>query len=411
MGAFKNKSNRYLMISVLFLAWFIGYFDRLAINIAIIPIGKEFSLTAAESGLILSVFFISYSTMQLFGGMFADKIGAKKVLIACVLAWSVFTGLTGFAVSLASLLVIRFLFGIGEGSFSPASSVAVAENFPRSGRARAKSILLSSYQLAGIVGSFGIASLLAMYNWRMAFHILAILGIAVSILLFFFLPATDKREKRKDEKKISFKQLIKIDLVWKVLIVWFGISIVDWGLASWMPSYLVNSRHLNLINMGLLAAVPTTCGFLSIIFSGWLLDKWMNGREKYFLIYGSLGTAFFLFLMFHAQTIPFAIIFWALCQISFCSVFVTIFAIPLKYLPGNSIGTATGTINFGGQVAGIIAPALIGFLVTMFHGSYHAAFWTLVIAALISALTGLTIKRRPPHPIDAMEINPAPEEI
>ncbi|MFT8362556.1 MAG: MFS transporter [Sporolactobacillus sp.] len=411
MGVVKSMNNRYVMISALFLAWFIGYFDRLAINIAIIPIGKEFSLTAAESGLILSVFFVSYSVMQLFGGMLADKIGAKRVLITCVLAWSIFTGLTGFAMSLAALLIIRFLFGLGEGSFSPASSVAVAENFPRSGRARAKSILLSSYQLAGIVGSLGIASLLALYNWRMAFHILAVLGIIVAILLFFFLPNRRKTASEKREEKIPYKQLIKMDLVWKVLIIWFGISIVDWGLASWMPSYLVNSRHLDLIHMGLMATVPTTCGFLSIISFGWMLDKWLNGKEKYVLILGSLGTAFFLFLMFHAHTIGFAVFFWALCQISFCSVFVSVFAIPLKYLPGHSIGTATGSINFGGQVAGIIAPTLIGFLVTTFHGSYNAAFWTLVIAALISMLTALTIKRKPPHPVDPLTINPAPEEI
>lgn len=393
MDFFAVENRRYVTLSVLFITWFIGYFDRMAINIAIIPIGKEFSLSAAQSGLILSSFFLGYSIMQLFGGWFADLFGSRKVLILCVLAWSLFTGLTGLVTSFITLFAVRFMFGLGEGSFSPASSVAVAENFPRSERARAKSILLSSYQLAGIIGSFGVATLMVLYNWRNTFHILALLGIIITILLWFSLPVHRKNSETKQPvaTRISAGELVKMDLVWKVLIVWFGISIVNWGLATWMPSYLIEVRHLKLLKMGLLSAIPSTAGFLSIMLTGWVLDKFMNGREKIFLVYGSLFTALFLYLMFASQSIMMAILFWSLCQFSLCTVFVTVFAVPLKYFPGKSIGTATGYINFGGQIAGVVAPSLIGIMISLFHGSFQAAFWSLVVAALVSAIVGATL--------------------
>ncbi|RYL95272.1 MFS transporter [Sporolactobacillus sp. THM7-4] len=389
MSILLGKRSRYLTLSILFTAWFIGYFDRMAINIAIIPISKEFSLLPEQSGLILSSFFIGYSIMQFFGGWFADKFGSRKVLITCVLAWSIFTGLTGIATSFITLFLVRFMFGLGEGSFSPASSVAVAENFPRMGRARAKSILLSSYQLAGIAGSFGIASLMTLYNWRDTFHILAASGIIITLLLWISLPSPQLHGLKNSEERI--KALLKLDLIWKVLIVWFGISIVNWGLATWMPSYLTEARHMQLMSMGLVSSIPAAAGFISILLSGWILDKYMNGHEKLLLVYGSLFTALFLYMMFTAHSISMAITFWALCQFSFGTVFVTVFALPLKYMSEKSIGTATGLINFGGQIAGIIAPSLIGVMVELFHGSYNAAFWSLIAAAILSLVTGITL--------------------
>jgi Sugar phosphate permease len=382
-----------MTLGILFVVWFIGYFDRMAINIAIIPVGKEYGLSASEEGLILSSFFIGYSIIQLFGGWFADKFGSKAVLISCVFAWSVFTGLTGFAFGFLALFVVRFLFGLGEGSFSPASSVAVAENFPLASRAKAKSVLLSSYQLAGIVGAFGVASLMVLYNWRVPFHILAVLGLILMSLLAVFLPSTRGRGEKRERRKIPVRDLLHDDLIWKVVIIWFGNSVVNWGLATWMPSYLVNVRHLNLISMGLLSSIPPAAGFVATLATGWMLDR-LSGYEKYFMVIGSTLTALFLYMMFTAPTIALAIVFWSFCQASFCAVFVTVFAVPLKNFPKHLIGTATGFVNFGGQIAGIIAPSLIGLMISLFHGSYNAAFWSLVICVAISVAAGTTLTLR-----------------
>ncbi|MBP3041673.1 MFS transporter [Bacillaceae bacterium Marseille-Q3522] len=386
-----NKS-RFWVLGSLFFAWFIGYFDRLAINLSIIPISEEFQLTSSQAGLILSSFFLGYSIMQLFGGWFADKFGSRKVLITCILAWSIFTALSGFAWSFLSLLFVRFVFGLGEGPFSAASSVAIAENFPREGRARAKSVLLSSYKLAGIIGSVGAASLLILYGWRNMFYFLGILGLISVIFVWIYLPKRNQQNDKSAAEKISVKKLAKMPMIWTVLIVWFGLSMVNWGLATWMPSYLAQIRNMNLLDIGIFSMIPATVGFLSTIFFGWILDKFMDGKEKYLLIIGSIFTAGFLYFMFNSSGIIMAFVFWSLCELSFASVFVTIFALPLKYMPDHYVGSATGMINFGGQMAGVISPAVIGFMVSAFNGSYHAAFWFLIVAALISVIAGSTLQ-------------------
>ena len=88
--------------------------DRAAIGIALTAVAKEFQLAPNEMGIVISAFFVGYSIMQIPGGWLADKYGSKIVIITALFCWSLFTLGTGFAASLTMLLVIRFLFGLGE---------------------------------------------------------------------------------------------------------------------------------------------------------------------------------------------------------------------------------------------------------------------------------------------------------
>jgi len=168
-----SKTQKVACLSALFLAWAVGYADRILISTAIIPISHEFSLDARQAGLVLSIFYISYALTQLVGGWLSDRYGSRIIVVLCIVLWSVFTGVTSLAWSFTSLLVIRFLFGAGEGSFSPASSVTVAEVFPKPERARAKSFLISTVFLGNAIGSGVIGLAVAYLGWRSAFHILA----------------------------------------------------------------------------------------------------------------------------------------------------------------------------------------------------------------------------------------------
>ena len=80
--------------------------------------------------MVLSAFFLGYALMQMPGGILADRFGAKRVLLAAVIVWSIFTGLTAVAVGLGFMLVVRFLFGIGEGGFQPSASKLISTYYP-----------------------------------------------------------------------------------------------------------------------------------------------------------------------------------------------------------------------------------------------------------------------------------------
>ena len=127
-------------------------------------------------------------------------------------------------------------------------------------------------------------------------------------------------------------------------------------------------------------------------FSG--TTKYAAGREKWVLLAGALGVALFIYLMMGASTINEAIIYSVLAFTCMAFISSTVFVLPLKYLPMGMIGSATGFINFMQQVAGIIAPTVMGFLLTRFAGSYVPVFYFVIGSVLFSAVIALLIKTK-----------------
>lgn len=139
-----NQKKPKLVFILLYIAFIICFIDRSAISIALSYIGNDFHLDATKLGIVSSAFFFSYSLMQIPGGWLADKFGSKLTVVVAILMWSLFTILTGFAWSLASLLVIRILFGIGEGAYPSASLKQISEEFSFKARSEATSAIISS---------------------------------------------------------------------------------------------------------------------------------------------------------------------------------------------------------------------------------------------------------------------------
>ncbi|MCY8938667.1 MFS transporter [Peribacillus frigoritolerans] len=392
--------NKIIILALLFLGWMVSYLDRVSINIAMVQIGEEFQLGPEAYGTVLSIFFAGYALMQIPGGWLADKFGSRKVLIWSVVLWSLFTILTGFAWSILSLIVIRFLFGLGEGGYPAASQKTVAEVFPKEQRARASSSIMSSNYFGGALAPILATPLIVAHGWRNMFFITGVLGIIVAVLFWLFIrPRSEVKELEEAKvekvqisknKVIPVRDLLKMQVVWKLIVIWFGIGIVNWGLASWMPTYLVTVRNIDLMSSGMLLALPAIVGGFATIMGGWILDK-ITGREKFFLVASSVLTAVFLYFMFKAPTVSLVITFSILISVVKSFVLATVFALPHKLLPTEVIGTAIGTINFGGQIAGFVAPLAIGFLIGAFNGSYDAAFWFLIASTIFAGLVGLTL--------------------
>ena len=391
----KAESSRarklFILISLLF-SWMLANADRIAMTIAIIPITKEFGLDAKSAGYVLSAFYVSYALMQLGGGWLSDRFGSRGVLVGCVAAWSLFTGLTGVAGSLGVLLIIRFLFGIGEGAFNPASSVAIAEVFPKKERARAKALVTGAIFIGGALGTGSIAALIHGYGWRVAYHVLGFVGIAMALVLWFSMRNVQRRATSNSGAKNApkFRPLLRMALMRKTTLIYFFSNIVLIGLISWMPSFLVKTRHIDVVHVGFASAVPYVVAFISLNIVGWLLDKVGHGRERSFIAIGGVVIVVFLGLMTMSTSLTLVLTFWTLSMIGSTIVYGTVWAIPLTHLPDEMVGTGSGIINFGGQVAAAVAPATMGLLVEFAHGSFTPAFVFLLGSGVALILVGLT---------------------
>jgi len=399
MEKIKNiaPTNKYVVFALLYIGFCIAYVDRVAINIALASIGKEFALNPSTMGVVLSTFFVGYAIMQIPGGWLADKFGSKVAIIGALFLWSVFTMGTGYAWSLTSLIVIRFIFGLGEGPFAASALKGIAENFPKGERPKMTAALLSSNYVGSALAPLMVVPLLMYFGWRGMFHAFGILGIAFIAIYWFLVKPAMKEEQdavASGKQKISMKELLKMPLIWQLTIAWFALSLVNKGLDSWMPTYLLTVRHMDLKSLGLLTPLPFVAAGIATAIGGWVMDRFFDGREKYLLVSSAILTAIFLYYMYTAETVMLVIGFQSLVYFFKSFVFASALALPMKLLPGSVAGSASGVINMGGQSAGFVAPLFIGLMVSAYDGSYDAAFWFLIGAACLSALTSLTIKNR-----------------
>jgi sugar phosphate permease len=161
-------------------------------------------------------------------------------------------------------------------------------------------------------------------------------------------------------------------------------------MASWMPTYLVKVRHLDLLSMGALSTIPSIASFLSMIAGGVLLDRWLAGKEKIFVAVCALLTGLFIYLMFNAPSVGMVILYETLSGITGTFIVIAVGLQPLKRFSQEVIGTAMGIVNFGGQAAGFVAPLLIGMTVKAFNGSYDVALWILVAIMVVCAIAAMT---------------------
>ena len=389
---YSGKRKAFVLVMLL-ISWILANADRMAMSISIVPISKDFNLDAQSAGLLLSAFYVSYSLMQLIAGQLSDRFGSRTVLVFSVACWSVFTGLTGFAATFASLIVIRVLFGIGEGGFVPASTVTVAEAFPRGERARAKSLVIGASFLGSAVGSSAIAALVHIHGWRYAYHVFGLVGIVVAVVLWLAIKRAPPRQKIAG--KLAFRTVFRSRMLRKTMLIFFFSNVVYVALISWMPSFLVKTRHIDILHAGLASAGPYVVAFVCLNIVGWMLDKVGQGRERLFMMCGACAVVVFFALMAFADSLPSLLVLWTLCLVGYTVIYGTVFAIPLKHMPDESVGSAAGLINFGGQVAAAIAPALVGMLVDLRPGSYVWAYSALLVSGLAALLVSLMWRAEP----------------
>ena len=410
MGWLKKfqSENRYVVFFFLYVGFCISYIDRSAIGLALPSISKDFALAPTQMGVVISAFFIGYSIMQLPGGWMADKFGSKSVILIALTLWSIFTFTTGHASSLAGLLFLRFVFGLCEGPYAGACYRGIAEYFPRELRPAFATGVLSSNYIGSAIAPIIIVPLILWFGWRGMFQALGCIGLVYVFFYAFFVkqvkPAgEEKAGAKKGSKKEYFLKLLHFSIIWKLVVCAFCISCINKGLDAWMPTYLIAERGINLKAVGYVTPIPFMASFLSTAVCGWIMNKYFDRVEQYMIGICAVMTAVFLYLMYNAETLFWVVVFQ--CGVYFFKACIlgSAVAIVLKIVTGNIAGSATMIVNMGGQVAGFISPVVMGYLVSVFNGSFNAVFYYLIGAASVCALSAFLIPKRKEAMLDLGE--------
>lgn len=410
------KRLRWFIVFLLFLGGAISYLDRAALSVAAPLIAKDLSLDPAQLGIVFSSFFLGYAVFCFVGGWASDRIGAKNVFTLSMTVWSVFCGLTAVVFSVASLLVVRVIFGMGEGPFSSTANKLVSNWFPRREQASAVGMANAGQPLGAALAGPLVGFIAVSFSWRAAFVAVAIVGLLWTVA--WLILATDKPEQHpglsaaerveifetpNEPPPIEVRSLgvvLRRPAILATAFAFFGYAYILYFFLSWFPSYLTMAQHLSIQRMGVVNVIPWLVGFLGLASGGFVCD----------FVYRRTGRALFArklvlvtSLIIAAACVALAGIVTgvtgvvALMAVSVFFMYLTAstyWAIILDTVEASRVGGVSGFVHMIANCAGIVAPAMTGYLV-QWSGNFTSAFVMTGGIAVAGALAVAVFVRAP----------------
>jgi sugar phosphate permease len=385
---------RYLILAVMCLMYFITYVDRVNISVAAPFLKTEMGLSATQLGLVFSAFAYPYAAMQIFGGWLTDKYGPRLVLTVLSLIWALATILTGFTWGLTSLLVFRFMLGVGEGGAFPAATRAFTFWMPVSQRGFAQGITHSFARLGGAITPPIVLAIAATRGWRESFIVLGVVSLAWTVLYVWFFRNTPVEHKwitepELQEIRANAPKMIKmtqgktpwaemIRKMWLVTFVDFCYGWSLWVFLTWLPSYLKDARGFDLKQLAMFATLPLLAGVVGDTLGGvasdlvYKLTGSLKLARRVILVIGMGGAIAFVLPAIYTATAINAVILLSAAFFFLELTNAVLWSLPID-IAGRFAGTAGGMMNTGFGIAGMISPAVFGFLIDR-TGSYELPF-------------------------------------
>jgi len=376
----------------------VAYLDRVNITIAGPTIQTALHLSPRVFGWVLSAFTLGYALMQVPGGHLADRFGARGLLVAALVIWSIFTAATGLAWSTASIIVIRVLFGMGEGIENGAQFKLIGDNFDSRERSAANATFLTALAIGPAVAAPLTTWLIGHGGWRHAFFVYAAVGLVVAVLIWRFLPAgSTPSPSQSVEAKGSWADALTKPVTWLAFAAYLFFNVAFWGFIGWMPTYLNTARHIDLKHLGPIASIPYLCGFVGMVTFGVLGVRTAYRWRPLLVAAGYLLAGVFLYVTFTAKHVPACVAGLSAAAFFLYGGFGPFWATAIDRMPDNMRGALSGFVNFGGQIGGFIAPLVVGELVTRTH-SFTPGFLFMIGGLVLSAVSLASMHRHGRQP-------------
>jgi ACS family D-galactonate transporter-like MFS transporter len=379
---------RFFMLALIAFGTVVNYLDRSVLGIAAPLLRKELGIDAALMGVVFSAFSWTYAAAQIPGGILLDRFGSRIVYFFAVALWSAATFFQGTIHSLNTLLGLRLALGVAEAPAYPTNSRVVRAWFPQSERARANGV----YSVGQYFGLAFLSPLLfwiaATMGWRMLFLLAGAIGLVFSFiwLRLYREPHESKRVNQAELDYIkagggleqasaaaapfSWRTLGRIAARRQVIGASLGQFCSNSTLVfflTWFPTYLATERHLQMQTVGLIAVMPYIAASVGVLVGGWASDFIIKktgsatlGRKLPVIVGLLMATTIVAANYVATNVAVVAIMSFVFFGQGMCNLGWTVIT---DVAPKGYIGLTAGIFNLCANLAGIIAPIVIGVIV------------------------------------------------
>ncbi|SFW67398.1 MFS transporter [Amycolatopsis australiensis] len=379
---------RWVVLGVLWLTLLVSYFDRVALGSALPFLSKEIGLSPAVAGVVSGALFLSYTIVQVPAGAWTDRFGQRRVIAAAIAWWTVFSVLTGVvAGSLAALLVVRLLMGAGEGFHAPPLWRALSNWFEPGRRSLPLALMLTALTLGPALAPSIAFPLIATWGWRSVFYATLVPGVLCVVLVLAVMrdaPGRRNLVTRPAPEAARRPRRWWVPHIWLTFGAFFCFGFVLYGLMNWLPTYLLTYRGLTLLRAGVFSTVPFLAGTVGMLLGAYVCQRWFNRSRRGFVAVTYLLTAVTVAATAAAPDATTSAVFLTASGFFLYAGLGPFWSVPMDVVRPGEVGTWLGFINMGTQLAGLLGPVAIGWIIQA-GGSFTLVFAVMVAAMVVGA--------------------------
>ncbi|MBF8671385.1 MFS transporter [Pseudomonas putida] len=434
--------KKYQRITVVFLLLIgiVNYLDRSALSIANTSIQKDMMISPSQMGILLSAFSIAYAFAQLPMGMIIDRLGSKIALGASLLGWSVAQAAFGMVNSFAGFMGLRVLLGIGEAPMFPSAAKALSEWFDANERGTPTGVVWSSTCLGPCLAPPLLTLFMVNFGWRGMFIITGAIGVVLALcwLTFYKSKARYLAELAAEGKPLPSGQqapaataqapkasyfagwldLFKHRSTWGAVLGFMGVIYMLWLHLTWLPGYFEREHGLDLYKTAWVVSLAYGFGAAGTIVAGRFCDVLVKrgmsvlASRKFSVITGLVLAALFTLPLSFVTGLTGCIILLCLALFSINMASATAWMIVNTIVDSQRVASFGSIQNFGGYIAGSVAPIVTGFSI-QYSGSFTTAFMISAVVALCSAVAYFLLLQAPigSAKVNAAEMVGATEQV
>lgn len=368
------------------LAVFINYIDRGNLATAAPLIQDQLGLSATQLGLLGSAFYYAYVPLMPAAGWLAEHLGPKRILSAGMVVWSLATACSGLAGGFAALLMLRLVLGVGESVAFPSATKIVSASVGLERLGFANGFMSFGYLIGPAVGTAIGGYLMGWIGWRAVFMLFG----AASLLWLWPWRRMSVPLPQISAAPVAtpaFAAILSQRPLWGAGLGHFASNYSYYFIIAWLPFYLVKVRGFSMASMAATASWAYMLNAGAALAAGWLADRRIRAGHDPTRVYkpimgiaqlGSIACMGAMVLLPPSGSIAALLAFEVIAGSSYPG----LFAIAQILAGPNATGRWVGVQNACGNIAGMIAPALTGFLIDR-TGQFDSAFW---LSAAVSAL-------------------------
>lgn len=432
-----TKSNiRYTILFFLFIATVFNYADRATLSVVAPIMGKELHFSPTELGWAFSAFGFSYVALQIPGGYLLDRFGSRLVYGTALIGWSIVTMFQGTIFLVASpfllIMTLRLLMGAIEAPAFPANSRLSVQWFPE----KERGVVTSIYQSAQYI-SLGLVTplmtwILHSLSRHYVFYFIGIIGVVIGFAWLNFVKDPINHPKVNDAEiqyirqgggspdlgstsvkpQISFttiKQACFNRMMIGVYIGQFCLTSITWFFLTWFPTYLYQERGMSMLKIGLIASIPAIAGFAGGLFGGYFSDRLLKKghsltiARKIPIILGMMASTSIIICNYTDSNL---IVILAMSVSFFAKGFGNLgWCVLSDTSPKSLLGVAGGIFNTCGNLASILTPLIIGYIVSATE-SYQLAILYIGSMGIIGLISYIFVVG-PLNRLEVDELTPA----